>query len=159
MEMLSSVLLMTIPGLALFYAGMVRKNVEYSFTKLCYLCTCDRCLLLVTVQHLPQVLPLFRWFQPCLFRWYDLDKVQGLISVSHVVHNSRVVSHVSNDFVIITPALITGASAERMRFSALIVFMALWSICLCTRRALGVGTMVGQPRWAHQICRRYSCTY
>src|SRR6185312_12181352 len=33
-------------------------------------------------------------------------------------------------FAVITPALITGAIADRMKFSALVVFVALWSICV-----------------------------
>jgi Amt family ammonium transporter len=58
------------------------------------------------------------------------DKVQNLISVSHLAPTipESVLVMFQLTFAIITPALITGAFAERMRFSALAVFMVLWSI-------------------------------
>ena len=58
------------------------------------------------------------------------DKVQNLISVSHLAPTipESVMVMFQLTFAIITPALITGAFAERMRFSALAIFMVLWSV-------------------------------
>ena len=43
-------------------------------------------------------------------------------------------------FAIITPALITGAFADRMKFSAMLVFSGLWSLIVYSHRALGLAS-------------------
>jgi Amt family ammonium transporter len=123
------VLMMTVPGLALFYGGMVRKKNVLATIMQSFAITC-----LVTVL----------WF---MFG-YSLAFSDGggmnayLGGFSKFFHHGITTSTlwlpgVSNipefvfsmfqmTFAIITPALIAGAFAERMKFSALLIFMALW---------------------------------
>ncbi|TPM51349.1 ammonium transporter [Mesorhizobium sp. B2-2-3] len=123
------VLMMTIPGLALFYGGMVRKKNVLATVMQSFAITC-----LVTVL----------WF---MFG-YSLAFSDGggmnayLGGFSKFFHHGITTSTlwapgVANipefvfsmfqmTFAIITPALIAGAFAERMKFSALLIFMALW---------------------------------
>ena len=125
------VLMMTIPGLALFYGGMVRKKNVLATIMQSFAITC-----LVTVL----------WF---MFG-YSLAFSDGggmnayLGGFSKFFHHGITVSTlwapgVSNipefvfsmfqmTFAIITPALIAGAFAERMKFSALLIFMGLWLV-------------------------------
>ncbi|MER8863074.1 ammonium transporter [Mesorhizobium sp. M0751] len=123
------VLMMTIPGLALFYGGMVRKKNVLATIMQSFAITC-----LVTVL----------WF---MFG-YSLAFSDGggmnayLGGFSKFFHNGITTSSlwlpgVANipefvfsmfqmTFAIITPALIAGAFAERMKFSALLIFMGAW---------------------------------
>lgn len=124
------VLAMTVPGLALFYGGLVRsKNVlgtiMHSFVILC----------LVSI-----VWVLFGYslaFGPDMkgvigsLAWAGLSGV-GLsphaVYGPTIPHQAFMVFQLM--FAAITPALITGAFAERMKFSALIVFSLLWSLVI-----------------------------
>ena len=119
------VLFMTIPGLSLFYAGLVRsKNV------LSVLVQCFAIVSLMTVL----------W----MIYGYSLAFTEGGAADAFIGGLSKVflagvtVESLSGTipetvfmtfqmtFAIITPALIVGAFAERMRFSAMLLFMALW---------------------------------
>jgi Amt family ammonium transporter len=121
------VLAMTMPGLALFYGGLVRnKNV------------------LGTIMHSLVILCLISviwvlWGYSLAFgpdvggvigslEWFGLSGVGG---DPHPTYGSTIPHQVfmlfQLMFAAITPALVTGAFAERMRFSALLVFAALWS--------------------------------
>ncbi len=128
------VMLMTIPGLALFYAGMVRKKnvlstALQSFT-ICALVTVVWVVvgysLAFTAGSTPYLGDLSRVFLDGM----TFDKVQGTVTVSHIASNipESVWVMFQLSFAIITPALITGAFAERMRFLAIVVFMVLWSV-------------------------------
>jgi Amt family ammonium transporter len=102
------VLLMTIPGLALFYAGMVRKKnilatVMQTFT--------DGGSMNAYIGGLSKV----------LLNGIELGTLSGTIPES-------VFMVFQMTFAIITPALIAGAFADRMKFSALLWFIGLWSI-------------------------------
>ena len=118
------VLMMTIPGVALFYGGMVRRKnvlgtVMQSFTVVC----------LITVVWMVAGYSLA--FSPggalvgglerLFLRGLTTDSLSGTIPES-------VFMVFQMTFAIITPALITGAIAERMRFSALLWFVGLWSL-------------------------------
>jgi len=124
------VLMMTIPGLALFYGGMVRKKNVLATIMQSFAITC-----LVTII----------WFAV----GYSLAFTDGgstnawLGGFSKAFHNGVGVNTVNSlagtipeyvfsmfqmTFAIITPALIAGAFAERMKFSAMLIFMGLWSI-------------------------------
>ncbi|BCG92140.1 ammonium transporter [Mesorhizobium sp. 131-2-1] len=125
------VLMMTIPGLALFYGGMVRKKNVLATIMQSFAITC-----LVTVL----------WF---MFG-YSLAFSDGGSTNAYVGGFSKFFHHgittstlwlpgVANipefvfsmfqlTFAIITPALIAGAFAERMKFSALLIFMGLWLV-------------------------------
>lgn len=122
------VLVMIVPGLALFYGGLVRsKNVlgtiMQSFAILCVVS-----LLWVLVGYSlafgPDVGGLIGGFD-----WAGLSGV-GLVPHGiygpTIPHQAFMVFQLM--FAAITPALITGAFAERMKFSALLLFSALWSI-------------------------------
>jgi Amt family ammonium transporter len=121
------VLLMTGPGLALFYAGLVRKKnvlatMMQSFTL----------MVLVTV--------LWALFGYSLvfheggrvlgnLGYIFLRGVGGMPNADYaatIPHQTFMVYQLM--FAIITPALITGAFAERMKFSAMVLFMALWTV-------------------------------
>ncbi len=127
------VLLMTIPGLALFYSGMVRKKnilatALQSFA-ICALITVVWVVIGYSLAFTPST-PYLGGFSRLFLDGMTFDKVQGLISVSHVAPTipESVLVMFQLTFAIITPALITGAFAERMKFSALAVFMVLWSV-------------------------------
>ena len=121
------VLFMTIPGLALFYGGLVRANNVLSVLLQCFAITC-----MVTIL----------W----LVAGYSLafgDTVGGVVgSLSKYLYNGVMESSLNGTipesifatfqltFAIITPALIIGAFAERMRFSAVLLFTALWSLLI-----------------------------
>ena len=127
------VLLMTVPGLALFYAGMVRKKnmlatMAQSFA-ICALVT----VLWFVVGYSMAFMPGTPWLgdlSSLMMQTVTYDKVAGLVSVHHLATSipESVFCMFQLTFAIITPALITGAFAERMRFSALLVFMAAWSL-------------------------------
>ncbi|QKD01110.1 ammonium transporter [Mesorhizobium loti R88b] len=125
------VLMMTIPGLALFYGGMVRKKNVLATIMQSFAITC-----LVTVLW-------FMFGYSLAFSTNDSASLNNYIGgASRFFHHGITVSTlwlpgVANipefvfsmfqmTFAIITPALIAGAFAERMKFSALLIFMALW---------------------------------
>jgi ammonium transporter, Amt family len=117
------VLLMTIPGLSLFYAGMVRAKNALSVMMQCFVITC-----LVTV--------LWALYAYALAFGDDIGGYIGSLSKAFMAGVGRdtvsgsipetVFSMFQLTFAIITPALIIGAFAERMKFSALLWFMGLW---------------------------------
>lgn len=119
------VLFMTLPGLALFYGGLVRtKNV------LSVMAQCFGIAGLVTILWWAVGYSLvFSTGGPILgdLSFAFLKGVDSLPNTNYaywVSHN--VFSMYQMMFAIITPALIIGAIAERMKFSAIILFVALW---------------------------------
>ena len=129
------VLMMTIPGLALFYGGMVRKkNV---------LATLMQSFAIVCVVTLLWWLIGYSWaFTPgsaylggatrALFNGMTFMKDANKLTVSHLALTipETVYAMFQLTFAIITPALIAGAFADRMKFSAMLVFMAVWSLAV-----------------------------
>jgi Amt family ammonium transporter len=119
------VLFMTLPGLALFYGGLVRrKNV------LSVLAQCLGITGLVTILWVICGYSLsFHSGKPFLggLQWSFLNGVDSSPNTDYgawVSHN--VFSMYQLMFAIITPALIVGAIAERMKFSAILAFVTLW---------------------------------
>ena len=118
------VLMMTIPGVALFYGGMVRRKNVLATVMQSFTVTC-----LITVIWMVAGYSLA--FSPggsfvggldrLFLRGLTTDALSGTIPES-------VFMIFQMTFAIITPALITGAIAERMRFSALLWFIAAWSL-------------------------------
>lgn len=116
------VLFMTIPGLSLFYAGMVRSKNVLSVLMQCFAITC-----LVTVIWV-------LWGYSIAFGgegeyWGGLSKMfLAGVTVDAVVGTipESVFVIFQMTFAIITPALIVGAFVDRMKFSALLVFVAVW---------------------------------
>ncbi len=129
------VLLMTIPGLSLFYAGMVRtKNVLSVFMQ-CFAITA-----LVTILWMVYGYSMAFDTTGMVEGTLNLNSFIGDLGkafMAGVTADSLVLSIPESvfatfqmTFAIITPALIIGAFAERIKFSALLVFLALWfTIC------------------------------
>ena len=125
------VLMMTIPGLGLFYGGMVRKKNVLATVMQSFAITC-----IVTV--LWMVIGYSLAFTDGSMNAYigGVDKLllNGVGTVSVTVNAlaasipETVFITFQMTFAIITPALIAGAFAERMKFSALCWFMALWRL-------------------------------
>jgi Amt family ammonium transporter len=117
------VLFMTIPGLSLFYAGMVRAKNALSVMMQCFTITCLMTILWVlyvyTLAFGPDIGGFIGGFDKAFMAGVTYDAVSGSIPES-------VFAMFQGTFAIITPALIVGAFAERMKFSALLWFMALW---------------------------------
>lgn len=127
------VLLMTIPGLALFYGGMVRKKNVLATTLQSFVICCIVTILWVVVGYSIAFTPdnpYYGNFSRVMLDGMFFDKLQGQLSVSHVAPTipESVLVMFQMTFAIITPALITGAFAERMRFGAMALFMAIWSV-------------------------------
>jgi Amt family ammonium transporter len=121
------VLLMTIPGLALFYGGMVRKKNILATAMQSFTITC-----LMTIVWMVAGYSLAFTEGGGLNQWVGgLSKMflsgVGADSLSGTIPET-VFFTFQLTFAIITPALITGAFADRMKFSAMIWFMILWSL-------------------------------
>ena len=124
------VLMMTIPGLALFYCGMVRKKNVLATAMQSFATTC-----IVTVVWMVIAYSLaftdgggmqsyIGGMSRFLLKNMGLDTVHPLAGTIP----ESVFMTFQMTFAIITPALITGAFADRMKFSALVLFMILWQI-------------------------------
>lgn len=129
------VLLMTIPGLALFYAGMVRKKNILGTTLQSFVICAIATLVWVIVGYSLAFTPgssFIGSFERVFLNGLLFDNLSGQISVSHVAPKipESLWIMFQLTFAIITPALITGAFAERMRFRSLVVFIVLWIICV-----------------------------
>ena len=131
------VLMMTVPGLALFYGGMVRrKNLIATVTQSVAVTS-----IVMVVWYLVEYSISFGVGTGKLPAGYNVNQFIGgfdLSFLNHVTNNTAYsatpgipemcwVAYQAT-FAIITPALITGAFAERVKFSGLILFMVLWSI-------------------------------
>ncbi|AOJ39167.1 ammonia channel protein [Burkholderia lata] len=129
------VLFMTIPGLALFYAGMVRKKNVLATVMQSFAITAVITVLWTVVGYSLAFTPgngfiggLSRVFLHGM-NYIKGDKATTL-TVSHLATTipESVYFVYQMTFAIITPALICGAFADRMKFSAMLVFMTLWSL-------------------------------
>jgi Amt family ammonium transporter len=122
------VLLMTIPGLALFYAGMVRKKNILATAAQSFAITA----IITVVWMIIGYSIAFTNGGPNQAYIGGLDRVLLAGMTSGVAHSlaptipESVFMIFQMTFAIITPALICGAFADRMKFSALIAFMVLW---------------------------------
>jgi len=129
------VLFMTIPGLALFYGGMVRKKNVLATVMQSFAITCVVTLIWTVIGYSLAFTPgngFIGGFSRVLLSGMNYikgDKATTL-TVSHLATTipETVYFVYQMTFAIITPALITGAFADRMKFSAMLVFMSLWSI-------------------------------
>lgn len=143
------VLMMTVPGLALFYGGMVRKKNVLATLMQSFAITCLVTILWYVIGYslaftpgTPYVGGVSRLFMNGVIYIKDVaavaatkdssavEGVIGKVSVSHlgVTIPETVYSMFQLTFAIITPALICGAFAERMKFSAMLWFMGIWSL-------------------------------
>lgn len=129
------VLLMTIPGLALFYAGLVRRKNVIATAAQSFATTCLVAVLwfvcsysLAFTNGSPFLGDLSRLFLSGM----DVNSAfllgAGTSTPAQTTIPESVFMMFQMTFAIITPALITGAFADRMKFSALLWFMGLWSV-------------------------------
>ena len=127
------VLLMTLPGVALFYAGMVRrKNVLNTMASVVAIAALVS-LLWFAAGYSLAFTPGSGWlggWDRMGFAGLDFQLEQGRLSVSHVAPHipESVYAMFQLTFAIITAALLVGAFVERMRFSAMLVFTGLWTL-------------------------------
>ena len=128
------VLMMTIPGLALFYGGMVRRKNVLATVMQSFAITCLVTLLWWLIGYSWAFTPGGTGYlggaSRFLMHGMTFMKDANRLSVSHLATTipESVYSMFQLTFAIITPALITGAFADRMKFSAMLVFMCLWSL-------------------------------
>lgn len=121
------VLFMTLPGLALFYGGLVRTKNVLSVLMQCFAITGMVSLLWMLVgyslafSHGGAANDWIGGFDAVLFA----NIQEGTIWATGNIPES-VFAMFQMTFAIITPALIVGAFAERMKFSAMLLFSALW---------------------------------
>ena len=143
------VLMMTIPGLALFYGGMVRKKNIIATVAQSFVITC-----LISVIWMVAGYSLAFSSNPnttlngfigglgnIMLHNVSMDSANALAPTIP----EYVFVMFQMTFAIITPALITGAFAERMKFSATVLFMVLWSLIVYAPIAHAVwgGGMLG----------------
>src|SRR3982750_1612653 len=146
------VLLMTLPGLALFYGGMVRKKNLLSTMAQSFAIACVVTVLWVVIGYSLAFTESSPWIGGTTrFALEGLFFAKGgQVSVSHLAPTipESVFMMYQMMFAIITPALITGAFAERIKFSSMLVFMALWSLCVYVPMAHWVWSPDG---WLHTL--------
>ncbi|HTW28163.1 MAG TPA: ammonium transporter [Acetobacteraceae bacterium] len=139
------VLMMTVPGLALFYAGMVRKKNVLATIMQSFAVTC-----LVTVTWwfagyslaftpgTPYIGDLSRFLLMGMGATYDKP---GFVLAPTIPESVYMMFQMT--FAIITPALIAGSFADRMKFSAMCLFMVLWSLLIYSPVAHWVWSSTG----------------
>ncbi len=123
------VLMMTIPGLALFYAGMVRKkNLLATAMQSFATCALMSVLWMIIGYSLAftdggALNDYVGGFDRVLLSGLTVDSMSGTIPESVFIVFQMT-------FAIITPALITGAFADRMKFSAMLLFLGAWMVLI-----------------------------
>src|SRR5262249_40049618 len=127
------VLLMTVPGLGLFYGGMVRKKNVVDTVMTSFAVTCLITVLWAIINYstaftegTPFIGGLSRAFLRDIVS--DISKNIGNPNPLAATIPETVYICFQMTFAIITPALIAGAFAERMKFSAMLWFIGLWAI-------------------------------
>ena len=127
------VLFMTIPGLSLFYAGLVRSKNVLSVLMQCFAITALSSVIWAVIGYsiafntdgmeagVFNLNSLVGGLGAVFLKGVTVDSVSGTIPESVWIVFQMT-------FFIITPALICGAFAERMKFSAVLLFTAFWSI-------------------------------
>jgi len=116
------VLFMTIPGLSLFYGGLVRAKNVLSILVQCFAITCLMTILWLVYGYslaYGEGNAFIGDFSKVFLKGVGVDTIDGSIPES-------VFFTFQMTFAIITPALIVGAFAERMKFSSVLVFCTLW---------------------------------
>jgi ammonium transporter, Amt family len=129
------VLMMCVPGLALFYGGMVRKKNVLATLMQSFACTCLITILWWVIGYSWAFTPgngfiggfSRAWFSGIAFIHGD---TAPKLTVSHLAPTipETVYAMFQLTFAIITPALIAGAFADRMKFSAMLLFLGAWSL-------------------------------
>ena len=136
------VLFMTLPGLALFYAGLVQGKNVISVLMHHFAIACLMSVLWVVAGYSLAFSGDGAWFG-------NLDKMflsgVGVDTLSGTIPESLFAAF-QMTFAVITPALVIGAYVERMKFSAVLIFSALWLLVVyapVTHWVWGGGIMAG----------------
>ena len=120
------VLFMTLPGLSLFYGGLVRAKNVLSVLMQCFTIACAVSIVWLIVGY-SLVFEAGNAFigglGKAFFAGVGVDSLSGNIP-------ETVFAMFQLTFAIITPALIVGSFAERMRFSALLIFSVVWVVAV-----------------------------
>ena len=154
------VLFMTIPGLALFYGGLVRSKNVLSVLMQCFALTALITILWVffgyslafdttgMVAGTTNLNSFVGGLSKAFLKGIDSETLSG--SIPEIVFVMFQLT-----FAIITPALIAGAFAERMKFSAMLLFSAIWSLIvyapLCHMAWSGDGSFFADILGAHDF--------
>lgn len=118
------VLFMTLPGLALFYGGLVRTKNVLSVLMQCFAITCVVTLLWVIFLYSLAFAPggpLIGGLAKVFFAGVARSSISGTVPESAFAMFQLT-------FAVITPALVVGGFAERMKFSSMLLFSGLWAI-------------------------------
>ena len=116
------VLFMTLPGLALFYGGLVRTKNVLSVLMQCFSITCVVSVLWLLYLYsfaFAEGGPFLGGLSKAMFAGVAEGSVSGTVP-------ETVFAMFQLTFAVITPALVVGAFAERMKFSAMLLFSVLW---------------------------------
>lgn len=127
------VLLMTLPGIAMFYGGMVRKKSVINTMASVVAIAAIVSLLWFAVGYSIAFTPGNGWLGGSERLWFagmTYLNDSGRVAVSHMAPNipESVYAMFQLSFAIITAALIVGALVERMRFGAMLWFVGMWSV-------------------------------
>ncbi|HHQ13705.1 MAG TPA: ammonium transporter, partial [Chromatiales bacterium] len=123
------VLFMTLPGLALFYSGLVRSRNVLSVLMQCFAIACMASVVWILFGYSlfatdgGGMNALLGGFGKVFLDGVGVDSVEGTIPETVFIMFQMT-------FAIITPALVVGGFAERMRFSAMFLFSTLWLIAV-----------------------------
>ena len=118
------VLFMTLPGLALFYAGLVNSKNVVSVLMQHFAVACVVSIIWVTLGYSLAFSSGNAWIgdlSNIFMKSIELDSISGTIPES-------LFATFQMTFAIITPALIIGAFVERIKFSAMLIFISLWML-------------------------------
>jgi Amt family ammonium transporter len=122
------VILMTVPGLALFYGGMVRAKNTLSVLMQVYI-VFAMCVVLWAIYGYSVAFtggsPFFGGFDKLFLSGVNAESIAATFSKGVVIPEFAFVAFQAT-FAGITPALIVGAFAERMKFSAVLLFILIW---------------------------------
>lgn len=130
------VLFMMIPGLALFYAGLVRNRNVLSIFMHCFVLTCVLSLVWMICGYSLSFSPggaLFGGASKFFLAGVGPDSVRDGQTIPELVFFAFQMM-----FFLITPGLFVGAFAERMKFSAMIIFSVLWSLLVYVPVCYGI---------------------
>ena len=118
------VLFMTLPGLALFYGGLVRVKNALSVLMQCFSIACVVTIAWVVVGYSIAFGDANAWWGGlgrAFLSGMDVNTLKGATNIPETVFSMFQLT-----FAIITPALVIGAYAERVRYSGMLVFSVLW---------------------------------
>jgi len=153
------VLFMTVPGLSLFYSGLVRSKNVLSVLMQCFAITCAASIVWLIIGYSlafsdgGNANAYIGGVSNFLFGGIQEGTLAGDIPES-------VFAMFQMTFAIITPALIVGGFAERMRFSAMFMFSILWLLLVyCSHYPLGLGWWLAWSNGTSRLCGRNRCSH